>query len=300
MSAAEFSPAAIPHSCTLQRVPSVLWAPGHSSTNAQQAAAACPQGRGRGALQLCAHPCRYSGACCDSGACFGSPLGPASAQAVLSPPFAALLASRVNHVLMLSPRSAEGAATLDPINKYTFHTALKPVIPLCMEGPTRDLVLIRGMLRAALPSACPASAAQGGPLMMLPAQPPAAAAPQPSRNRRWGGSVCPRPPPCCCGGASGISSHNHGPGPTAPWPWLPSCRRAAACQVAACCRGKGDLFLNSWLKSWLHLQQKGEAAALLRGCGQRSGRAASGAALCRQRCPAWKGPSGSLAPRESC
>lgn len=135
--------------------------------------------------------------------------------------------------------------------------------------------------------------------MMLPAQPPAAAAPQPSRNRRWGGSVCPRPPPCCCGGASGISSHNRGPGPTAPWPWLPSCRRAAACQVAACCRGKGDLFLNSWLKSCLHLQQKGEAA-VLRGCGQRSGRAASGAALCRQRCPAWKGPSGSLAPRESC
>lgn len=240
-------------------------------------------------------PCRYSGACCDAGACFGSPLGPASAQAVLSPPFAALLASWVNHVLMLSPRSAEGAATLDPINKYTFHTALKPVIPLCMEGPTRDLVLIRGMLRAALPSL----SGTGGATNDAPSPASCSSSPTAQPKQEVGGSVCPRPPPCCCRGASGISGHNHGPGPTAPWPWLPSCRRAAACQVAACCRGKGDLFLNSWLKSCLHLQQKGEAA-VLRGCGQRSGRAASGAALCRQQCPAWKGPSGSLAPRESC
>lgn len=222
MSAAEFSPAAIPHSCTLQRVPSVLWAPGHSSTNPQQAAAACTQGRGRGALQLCAHPCRYSGACCDAGACFGSPLGPASAQAVLSPPFAALLASRVNHVLMLSPRSAEGAATLDPINKYTFHTALKPVIPLCMEGPTRDLVLIRGMLRAALPSL----SGTGGATNDAPSPASCSSSPTAQPKQEMGGLSVPTTTPLLLRGSQRDQRPQPWPGshrPLALAPLLPAC-----------------------------------------------------------------------------
>lgn len=48
------------------------------------------------------------------------------------PPFPTLLASLVSHLLMLSLDSMEGAATVDPINKYTFSTSLKSVISLCL------------------------------------------------------------------------------------------------------------------------------------------------------------------------
>lgn len=35
-------------------------------------------------------------------------------------------------MLVLSPDPMEGAATVDPINKYTFYTSLRFVIPLCL------------------------------------------------------------------------------------------------------------------------------------------------------------------------
>lgn len=34
--------------------------------------------------------------------------------------------------LVLSPDPMEGAATVDPVNKYTFYTSLRFVIPLCL------------------------------------------------------------------------------------------------------------------------------------------------------------------------
>lgn len=168
MSAAEFSPEAIPHSCTLQRVQSVSWAPRAQLCKPTAGSSSVPVRLGTwGPAAVCtrAHACPYhadtQGLAMMPAPVSGAPwagIGTSGAQ----PPFAALLASQVNRVLMLSPHSAEGAATLDPINKYTFHTSLKPVIPLWTEEPARDFVLIRGMLRAALPSACPASAARGG------------------------------------------------------------------------------------------------------------------------------------------